>query len=120
MLPVVSGTCSRNSGGGGPPAASAGVVGAEVGLLRLRSALADGEMVDICEDRGNDCMLHVTCINYNYHNMLKVYKHACMYLNQQWICGIACMTQNLRRPWKVEKSSIIATVQYTYSKERDL
>ncbi len=62
MLPVVSGTCSWNSGGGGPPAASAGVVGEEVGvvgLLRLRSALADGEMVDICEDRGNDCMLHV-------------------------------------------------------------
>ncbi len=63
MLPVVSGTCSWKSGGGGPPAASAGgVVGAEVGvvgLLRLRSALADGEMVDICEDRGNDCMLHV-------------------------------------------------------------
>ncbi len=55
MLPVLSGTRSW-TGAGGPPAASAGgVVAIEVGvvgLLRLCSALTDGEMV--CENRDND------------------------------------------------------------------
>ncbi len=48
-------------GCGGPPAVASagGVVGVEVDvgglLLRSHSALTDGEMVGICEDRDNDC-----------------------------------------------------------------
>ncbi len=55
MLPVpsTSGTFSV-PGKGGPPAGLVVVDVGVVGLLRSRSALADGEMVCICEDRDND------------------------------------------------------------------